>query len=81
MQNGKLVVGNRANEAPKLISLAEALRQAGLKKGDYYNKRKRNEFPVPVKTGSRQIRFVQAEVTAWIDDLINKRDLLMRKTT
>ena len=61
-------------EPPSLLTLHQALRQAGLKRSDYYNKRKRNAFPKPVITGLRQIRFLQSEVTAWIEQLVIDRD-------
>jgi prophage regulatory protein len=62
----------------KLIRLPEALAKTGLSRTRAYVLIARNEFPQPVKLGSkdsaRAIAFPEAEINAWIADRIAERE-------
>jgi prophage regulatory protein len=59
----------------RLIKLAEVQKMTALCRSSIYAKVAAGEFPKPVKNGSSSA-WVDTEVQAWIDDLIDRRDKL-----
>lgn len=53
-----------------LIRLPEVLRRTGYSKAWIYRLLKDNQFPKPIKIGSRAIAFVESEVDDWINQRI-----------
>lgn len=53
-----------------LIRLPDVQRRTGYGKAWVYVLIARNEFPKPVKIGSRSIAFVESEVDAWVANKI-----------
>lgn len=56
-----------------LIKLAEVQKRTALSRSSIYAKVAAGTFPRPVKQGSSSV-WVDTEVQAWIDELIEKRD-------
>ncbi|AIA69718.1 AlpA family transcriptional regulator [Pectobacterium atrosepticum] len=57
-------------KAKRFIRLPEVLERTGFCKAWIYRLISRGEFPAPIKTGDRAIRFVESEIDAWIDEKI-----------
>ncbi|HCT6997930.1 AlpA family transcriptional regulator [Providencia rettgeri] len=55
-----------------LIRLPEVMRRTGYGKAWIYVLISRNEFPKPVKIGSRSIAFVESEIDRWVLSKITK---------
>ncbi|MEY0768172.1 AlpA family transcriptional regulator [Providencia huaxiensis] len=53
-----------------LIRLPEVMRRTGYAKAWLYVLIARNEFPKPVKIGTRSIAFVESEVDEWVANKI-----------
>ena len=60
--------------ATRLIKIKEVLTETAMSKGTLYNMVRAGEFCQPVKTGKRSVRFVEAEVQAWIHMRMAKRN-------
>jgi prophage regulatory protein len=56
-----------------LIKLAEVQKRTALGRSSIYAKVAAGAFPKPVKQGASSV-WVDKEVQAWIDELIEKRD-------
>lgn len=62
-----------------LITKKEVLRRTSLSNAALYVKIKNKEFCQPVKVGVRGIRFLEAEVDAWIEARVITRDVLIKQ--
>lgn len=61
------------NKPRALLRLSEVEKRTGFKKTAIYDKIRRGTFPAPVPIGSSS-RWVEAEIDAWIADLVIERD-------
>jgi predicted DNA-binding transcriptional regulator AlpA len=67
---------NGAGQAARnLIKLAEVQKRTALSRSSIYAKAAAGTFPRPVKQGASSV-WVDTEVQAWIDDLIQRRDTI-----
>jgi prophage regulatory protein len=62
-----------ADRPRRLLPIAEVCARVGLRKTAIYDRIARGEFPAPVSLGTTS-RWVESEVDAWIDALIEQRD-------
>ena len=53
-----------------LIRLPEVLKRTGFGKAWIYRLIKDGKFPAPVKIGTRAVAFVESEIDAWIQSVI-----------
>ena len=53
-----------------LIRLSEVLKRTGFGKAWIYRLIKDDKFPAPVKIGTRAVAFVESEIDAWIQSVI-----------
>lgn len=53
-----------------LIRLSEVLKRTGFGKAWIYRLIKDDKFPAPVKIGTRAVAFVESEINAWIQSVI-----------
>ena len=58
----------------RLIRFPEAIRRTSKSRAGIYAAINRGDFPKPVKLGPKSVAFVEAEVDAWIADLMESRD-------
>lgn len=58
----------------RLIDLREVMRMVGLAKSAVYARIAAGAFPAPARLGPRCVRWVEAEVIAWISARIAERD-------
>ncbi|EKG1878682.1 helix-turn-helix transcriptional regulator [Morganella morganii] len=58
------------NQATRLIRLPEVLERTGYGKAWIYRLIKDDKFPAPVKIGTRAVAFVESEIDAWIQSVI-----------
>ena len=58
----------------EFISRAEVERRVGLRKTALYRMLREGRFPRPVRLGSKTVRWVSAEVDAWMRDRLVERD-------
>lgn len=63
----------------RLIRLRDVMDITGLSRPYIYKLSSTGQFPKKVRLTERSIAWVEAEVFAWIDDRINKRDKGMIK--
>lgn len=61
------------DNAPRLISVNEAVRMTGMSRSMISVLRAEGKFPVAVALGEKKICFVRAEVETWIDAKIAAR--------
>lgn len=62
-----------ADRPRRLLPIAEVSARVGLGKSAIYDRISRGEFPAPVSLGATS-RWVESEVEAWIEALIDQRD-------
>jgi prophage regulatory protein len=64
------------NNTPKerLIRFPETCKRTSKSRAGIYAAINRGDFPKPVKLGPKSVAFVEAEVDAWIADLMASRD-------
>jgi prophage regulatory protein len=60
----------------KLIRLKQVMECTGLARSTVYKFIAEGDFPKPVKLGVRVAAWVEAEVLAWINDRVAKRDTM-----
>jgi prophage regulatory protein len=58
------------NQTTRLIRLPEVLERTGFGKAWIYRLIKDDKFPAPVKIGTRAVAFVESEIDAWIQSVI-----------
>ena len=51
----------------RLLRRAEVQRRCGLARSTIYRLMRAGEFPEPLQVGSRAVRWVETEVTAWLE--------------
>ncbi len=56
----------------RLIPMKEVLDRVPLSKTEIYRRIGAGRFPSPVRIGERRIAFVEAEISTWISDQIEK---------
>ncbi|MDI3323389.1 AlpA family transcriptional regulator [Pontibacterium granulatum] len=59
----------------RLIKLKEVMNTTGLARSTIYKYISEGAFPKPVSLGERAVAWVESEVSDWILDKIEKRDL------
>jgi prophage regulatory protein len=69
-RRGRVVTGNKNRPIP----LAEVEHLTGFKHSKIYNDVAAGKFPKPVRLGSKSVRWVEAEIMAWVAEQIAKRD-------
>ena len=52
-----------------LIPRREVEKMVGLSRSTIYDKMTKGEFPRPVRTGAKAVRWRASEITAWVDGL------------
>ncbi|EPQ7392195.1 TPA: AlpA family transcriptional regulator [Salmonella enterica subsp. enterica serovar Kiambu] len=60
------------NKNIRLLRLPEVLHKTGYGRAWIYRLIREGRFPQPVKTGSRSIAFIESEVDAWIQSVIDR---------
>lgn len=65
---------NEASTPSRLIALTEVRARVGLSKTTIYDWIAAGEFPRQVQLGGTQVRWVEAEIDAWIAARIDARD-------
>jgi prophage regulatory protein len=63
-----------ATKKARLIRFPEVIERTSKSRAAIYVLMNEGKFPQPVKLGSKSIAFVEAEIDAWIDNLISGRD-------
>ncbi|OZC35912.1 AlpA family transcriptional regulator [Marinobacter vinifirmus] len=58
----------------KLIRIKEVMNRTGLARSTVYKYISENNFPKPIKLGSRAVAWVESEIEGWINDVIHERD-------
>ncbi|ENJ4495656.1 AlpA family transcriptional regulator [Citrobacter freundii] len=58
------------NQNTRLIRLTEVMNRTGYCKAWIYRLIKDGKFPTPVKIGTRAVAFVESEIDAWIQSVI-----------
>ncbi|EFA8815120.1 MULTISPECIES: helix-turn-helix transcriptional regulator [Enterobacteriaceae] len=58
------------NQNSRLIRLTEVMNRTGYCKAWIYRLIKDGKFPAPVKIGTRAVAFVESEIDAWIQSVI-----------
>jgi len=58
----------------KLIRIKEVMSRTGLARSTVYKYISENNFPKPIKLGSRAVAWVESEIEGWINDVIHERD-------
>ncbi len=58
----------------KLIRIKEVMNRTGLARSTAYKYINENNFPKPIKLGSRAVAWVESEIEDWINDIIHQRD-------
>lgn len=58
----------------KLIRIKEVMNRTGLARSTVYKYINENNFPKPIKLGSRAVAWVESEIEGWISDVIHERD-------
>lgn len=56
----------------KLIRLSEVMNKTGYSKSWIYKLIKKNQFPRPIKIGTRAVAFIDREIEEWIEMLVFK---------
>ena len=56
--------------ANNILRLPAVKQKTGQSRSTIYDKVQRGEFPAPVKIGERAVGWVEAEVDAWVEQLI-----------
>lgn len=56
----------------KLIRLSEVMSKTGYSKSWIYKLIKKNQFPKPIKIGTRSVAFIDREIEEWIEVLVFK---------
>lgn len=64
----------QSNAATTLVSMNAASAQTQQSRASIYRGIAAGSFPKPVKTGTRAVAFVQAELDAWVRERIADRD-------
>ncbi|WP_027858407.1 AlpA family transcriptional regulator [Marinobacterium jannaschii] len=59
----------------RLIKLNEVMNSTGLARSTIYKYISEGTFPKPVSLGERAVAWVESEISDWILDKIEKRDL------
>jgi prophage regulatory protein len=62
------------NVTNAILRLPEVKGRTGLSRSSIYDKKKRGEFPEPVKLGERAVGWVEAEIEAWLKMRMEARD-------
>ncbi|WP_407579475.1 helix-turn-helix transcriptional regulator [Citrobacter koseri] len=60
------------NQTLRLLRLPEVLNKTGYGRAWIYRLIREGRFPRLVKTGSRSIAFIESEVDAWIQSVIDR---------
>ncbi|EAW2116172.1 AlpA family transcriptional regulator [Salmonella enterica] len=58
------------NQNSRLIRLPEVMKRTGYCKAWIYRLINDGKFPAPVKIGTRAVAFVESEIDAWIQSII-----------
>lgn len=58
----------------KLIRIKEVMNRTGLARSTVYKYISENNFPKPIKLGSRAVAWVESEIEGWINEVIHERD-------
>lgn len=56
----------------KLIRLSEVMSKTGYSKSWIYKLIKKNQFPKPIKVGTRAVAFIEREIEEFLQELISK---------
>lgn len=70
-----MVSSSSTRRVAALLKKKEVLQLTGMSNGTLYAMVKSGEFCLPIKLGARSIRFVEAEVAAWIEKRMSERDV------
>lgn len=53
-------------DSPKLLTLAHVIQRTALSRSTIYGLMAKNKFPLPIRVGLRAVRWIEAEVMAFI---------------
>ena len=62
-----------------LLTRREVERRTGLSRSTIYKKMREGTFPRPVKVGSRGVRWLERDITAWIQSCLDASDVTATK--
>jgi prophage regulatory protein len=57
----------KANGKPALLKLPDVLAQTSMSKTSLYREIAAGRFPKPCRIGAKRVAWVEAEVTAWVE--------------
>jgi len=58
----------------KLIRIKEVMNRTGLARSTIYKYISEDNFPKPIKLGTRAVAWVESEIEDWMKDIIHQRD-------